>query len=210
VSTLAERWAGTVSLSIPTLARLIVEIARGLARHGFRRLVLTNYQADPEHLQALARARRALRRDALQVLVAGFSPEPAEQAPMVDPRVRALMRSPRPALEWHAGELETALVMARRPRLVRARIARALRPHWVDVRAPLAGGARRFEELGRRGQGYFGWPRVARAETGERTLALRVRLLGGDLLARLDAWRPPRMGGRRRRAVTPGGREAAS
>jgi creatinine amidohydrolase len=192
VSTLAETWGGTVSLSIPTFARLVVEIVRGLARHGFRRVVLTNYQADPEHLQAIAAARRTLARRGVQIVVAGFSPDAAEQTPMFHPRVRALMRSPRPDLEWHSGELETALMLAARPALVRRRIADGLRPHWVDFRGALARGARRFEDLGGKGQGYFGWPRTARAATGRRVLALRVRLIGDGVLARLDAGRAPR------------------
>jgi creatinine amidohydrolase len=203
VSTLAERWSGTVSLSIPTFARLVVEIVRGLARHGFRRVVLANYQADPEHLAGIAAVRRALARAGVQVLVAGFSPDASEHAHMVDPRVRAMMRSPRPDGEWHSGELETALVLATRPRLVRRAIAARLRPNWVDFRGPLARGARRFEALGADGQGYFGWPRTARAETGEKVIALRVRLIGEHLAARLAAWRP-------RRPVTRGGRGAAS
>ena len=139
-SPLAERWPGTVSLSRATLARVIVEIVRALARHGFRRFVLTNYQADPEHLRAIAAARRALARRRLRVLVAGFSPEPREQALMLAPAVRRLMRSPRPDREWHSGELETALVLAARPELVRRSIARRLPPRWVDFGAALARG----------------------------------------------------------------------
>ena len=46
VSTLAVGWPGTVSLSISTLRRLIVELVNGLASHGFRRFVLTNYQVN--------------------------------------------------------------------------------------------------------------------------------------------------------------------
>src|SRR3989449_2812067 len=70
VSTLAIGWPGTVSLSVPTLRRLIVEVVGGLAGHGFRRFVLANYQADPDHLEAMAKARRELaRRLRVQVLV---------------------------------------------------------------------------------------------------------------------------------------------
>jgi len=93
-STLAATWAGTVSLSIATTRRLIVEVVRGLATHGFRRFVLANYQADPDHLRAIAGARRPLERARLQVLVAGFAPAGRRPDPMTDPRVRALMRSP--------------------------------------------------------------------------------------------------------------------
>src|SRR5262249_59987795 len=110
VSTLAVGWPGTVSLSRPTLRRLIVEVVGGLADHGFRLFVLTNYQADPDHLATIAEARRLLARRRLRVLVAGFAPGAKPPTPMVNRRVQALMRSPNPGGEGHSGELETAVM----------------------------------------------------------------------------------------------------
>ena len=194
VSTLAAAWSGTVSLSVATLRRLIVEIVSSLARHGFRRFVLANYQADPDHLRAMASARRALERALrVQVLCAGFTPGPAVGTPMVNPRVLALMRSPRPDREWHSGELETAMVLSRRPELVRRLLARRLPPVWLDFRRSLRQGARRFEQIDprSRAQGYFGWPAAARAETGQRVMALRGRLIAAELIAALRAHHPP-------------------
>jgi creatinine amidohydrolase len=185
VSTLAVAWAGTVSLSVATHAQVLVEIVRGLGRHGFRRVVLTNYQADPDHLRALARARRRLRRGRVRVLIAGFAPDAPRANPMLDPRVRALLRSPRPEREWHSGELETALVLAVAPRLVRRRLARRLPPAWTDWAAALAGGARSFERMQPGGRGYFGWPAAARPATGRRAMALRGRLIAAVLLDEL-------------------------
>jgi creatinine amidohydrolase len=176
-SPLAERWPGTVSLSRAALTRVIVELVLALARQGFRRIVLTNYQADPAHLRAIAAARRALARQRVRVLVAGFSPEPREQALMLAPAVLRLMRSPRPEREWHSGELETALMLATRPDLVRRPLARRLPPRWVDFRAALGRGARRFEDMDPGGRGYFGWPAAARAGTARRAMALRARLM---------------------------------
>jgi creatinine amidohydrolase len=188
-STLAATWAGTVSLSAGTTARLIVEVVRALGAHGFRRFVLTNYQADPDHLAAIATARRTLGRGRrVQVLVAGFAPAGDRPSPMTDPRVRALMRSPRPEREWHSGELETAMMLSVAPRLVRRRVARRLAPAWTDWAAALARGVRRFERMQPRGRGYFGWPAVGRAATGRRVMALRGRLIAADLLADLDGW----------------------
>lgn len=195
-STLAAAWAGTVSLSVGTTTRLIVEIARGLAAHGFRRFVLANYQADPDHLRAIAGARRALGRARLQVLVAGFAPAARRPDPMTDARVRALLRSPRPEREWHSGELETAMMLAVAPRLVRRSVLRRLPPAWTDWAAALARGARTFERLQPGGRGYFGWPAAARAQTGRRALALRGRLIAAALLEDLDGW--PRRAVRRR------------
>jgi creatinine amidohydrolase len=193
-SPLAETWPGTLSLSRATLVRIIVEVVRGLARHGFRRVVLANYQADPEHLRAMAEARRRVR--GVQVLFAGFSPDAAYPSPMVNPRVRALLRSPEPDREWHSGELETALVLARRPDLVRRKLARTLPPTWVDFGAALARGARRFEQIAPGGAGYFGWPAAARAETAERAMRLRARLIAAELIPELR--RTPQSRGARR------------
>jgi creatinine amidohydrolase/Fe(II)-dependent formamide hydrolase-like protein len=187
-SPLAAAWGGTVSLSSATTARVIVEVVRALARHGFRRFVLTNYQADPGHLAAIARARRALRPARVQVLVAGFAPDDGRPNAMFDRRVLRLMRSPHPEREWHAGELETAMMLAVAPALVRRASARRLPPMWVDWSRALARGARSFERMAPGGRGYFGWPAAARASTGRRMLALRGRLIARTLLADLRAW----------------------
>jgi creatinine amidohydrolase len=172
-----------VSLSETTLATVIVEIVESLARHGFRRFVLTNYQADPGHLRAMATARRRLARRRLTVAFAGFTPDPG--AAMLSPRVLALMQSPRADREWHSGELETAMMLSVAPRLVRREIARELPPHWIDVRAALARGARTFRAMSPRGHGYFVFPRVARAATGRRAMALRGRLIAAQVVATL-------------------------
>jgi creatinine amidohydrolase len=201
-SPLAETWPGTVSLARATLKRVIVEVIGSLARHGFRRFVLANYQADPAHVRAMAEAKRALTRGnrRLRILFAGFSPEARSMAAMLDPRVLRLSRSPRPKGEWHAGELETALVLARRPDLVRRAVARRLPPVWVDFRAALRKGARRFEQIAPGGAGYFGWPAAARAVTAKRVLALRGRLMAREIIRALGpAARTPSARSRARR-----------
>jgi creatinine amidohydrolase len=186
-SPLARGFAGTIGLSTRTLIAVVTEILGALATQGFRRFVLANYQADPAHLAAMARVKRRLeRRGGVRVLFAGFAPTPGAQRAMTDPRVTRLLRSPEPAGEWHAGELETALVLATCPRLVRRRLARRLPPHWIDVRAALET-CTTFAEMDASGRGYFGWPAAARGATGRRTLAVRARLLARALLAELGA-----------------------
>jgi len=200
-SPLALTWPGTVSLSRATLRRVIVEVIGSLARHGFRRFVLANYQADPAHVRAMAEAKRALTRGdrRLRILFAGFSPEARSRAAMLDPRVLRQSLCPNPKGEWHAGEMETALVLARRPDLVRRAVARRLPPVWVDFRAALRKGARRFEEIAPGGLGYFGWPAAARAATAKRALALRGRLMAREIIRALGpAARTPSARGRSR------------
>src|SRR5439155_1251922 len=109
-------------------------------------------------------------------LVAGFAPGEGRPNARFNRRVRRLMRSPRPEREWHSGELETAMMLAVAPALVRRATVRRLPPAWVDWAGALARGARSFERMARGGRGYFGWPAVARAATGRRAMALRGRL----------------------------------
>jgi len=186
VSTLAAEWPGTVSLSRALVTRLIVEVIRALARHGFRSFVLVNYQADPDHLAAMHAARRALERGRkLRVVFAGFAPDPVAHAAMVNPRVLRLLRSPRPESEWHSGELETAMVLAARPELVDRSLMRTLPPAWVDFRRRLRGGARRFREIDATTRGYFGWPAAARAETAIKVMRLRGKLIAAEVIRAL-------------------------
>ncbi|MBI2205397.1 MAG: creatininase family protein [Candidatus Rokubacteria bacterium] len=188
VSTLAVGWSGTVSLSIATFRRVVVDVVRALASHGFRRVVLTNYQADPDQLRALALVRRDLARQrGLTVVVAGFTPNAKTPNAMTNPGVRRRLRSPSPDAEWHSGELETAMVMAAAPRLVRRRVARRLKPVWVDFRGGLARGARNFRDLAPGGAGYFGAPAFARAKTGRDVMALRGKLIAREIIAALGA-----------------------
>jgi creatinine amidohydrolase/Fe(II)-dependent formamide hydrolase-like protein len=114
---------------------------------------------------------------------------------MSNPRVLRLLRSPRPESEWHSGELETAMMLSLKPGLVRRSLARTLPPAWVDFRERLTRGARRFREIDRQTQGYFGWPAIARAETAERVMKLRGKLIAADVIRSL---RPRRA--RKRRA----------
>src|SRR5256886_2164854 len=191
-SPLARGFAGTISLSARTLVAVAAEILDALAAQGFRRFVLANYQADPAHLAAMARIkRRAELRRGVRVLFAGFAPAPRTQRAMTHARVTGLLKSPTPEREWHSGEMETSLVLATRPRLVRRRLARRLPPHWIDFRAALAAG-KTFREMDASGRGYFGWPAAARAATGRRGLALRARLIARVPLAGLGPPRPRR------------------
>jgi creatinine amidohydrolase len=191
VSTLAIGWSGTISLSPATLRRLVGEVVGALADHGFRRFVLTNYQADPDHVRALGRIVRDLeRRRRVLVLVAGFTPGAPPENAMSNRQVRALMRSRGPEFEWHSGEVETSVMLSVAPGLVRRGVARRLPPVRVDFAGALRRGAKNFRAI-QAGEGYFGSPAVARADTGRRIMALRARLIAADLLRALDA-RPRR------------------
>jgi creatinine amidohydrolase/Fe(II)-dependent formamide hydrolase-like protein len=129
--------------------------------------------------------RQLARTRGVRVLFAGFTPggSPA----MTHPKVGALLRSPRPEFEWHAGEMETSTVLAVASQLVRRRVARRLPPVRVDVRAGLRQRAPSFRAMDPKGRGYFGSPALARAETGRRAMALRTRLIAAEVIAAFRA-----------------------
>jgi creatinine amidohydrolase len=186
-SPLAADWSGTVSLRGSTLRRVVGEILAALIGHGFRRFVLVNYQADPGQLAAMAAIKRdAERRRRVRVLFAGFAPTASPA--MLNARVTALLRSERPDGEWHSGELETAMMLAVRPDLVRRTIARRLPPAWIDWRARLTPGTT-FRRMHPHGRGYFGAPAAGRAATGRRALRLRGRLIAAELVTALQTAR---------------------
>ena len=97
-----------------------------------------------------------------------------------------MLRSPRPELEWHSGEMETSMMLDAAGHLVRRAVARRLRPAWVDWQRALRRGATTFRAMNPNGAGYFGSPARARASTGRRAMALRARLIAGDLIAALS------------------------
>jgi len=71
-------------------------------------------------------------------------------------------------------------------------VVRRLPPVWVDFRAALRNGAKRFEEIAPGGLGYFGWPAAARAVTARRALALRGRLMAAEIIRVLGSADRPR------------------
>ena len=89
-SPLAADWSGTVSLSTGTLRRAVGEIIRGPARHGFRRFVLTNYQADPGHLRAMALIKRSAEKAAGCRCSSPLSPRATRMRPWSIPSVTYL------------------------------------------------------------------------------------------------------------------------
>src|SRR5262249_58597451 len=107
-SPLARGFAGTISLSARTLVAVATEILDALGAQGFGRFVLANYQADPAHLDAMARIKRRVeRRRGVRVLFAGFAPAARPQRPMTSARLRRLLRSPRPDRDGHSGGVAT-------------------------------------------------------------------------------------------------------
>ncbi|WP_225782579.1 creatininase family protein [Xenophilus sp. Marseille-Q4582] len=113
------RFAGTLTLSAETLIRLWKEIGAGVARTGLRKLVLFN--AHGGHAGPMDIVARELREahDLLVYSVSWFN------LPLIDAQGQPLTLD---RFDVHAGESETAMMLALAPGLVRQELARNFRP----------------------------------------------------------------------------------
>jgi creatinine amidohydrolase len=157
----ASPFPGTITVRAEVVADLVADICRGLARSGFRRILIVSGHAEEKNLAALrAGARQAGEAEAL-VEVSQWYGEAL-------PRLLHLLKEDHPEYDIHAGEWETALVMLRAPELVDRMALDALPPNWGTRSVPdrQAPAARTFPELGAL-QAYYGDPRRATPRTAE-------------------------------------------
>ncbi len=152
---------GNMTLRYETVVAVVEDVCMGLARWGFKHVVIMCGHAEPRNTQALAEAaENAMKRDpSLHVEISDW---------LLGSGIQELLRCEHPEWDIHAGESETALMLNRRPELVDAEVLQTLEPNWE--------GERFFDRLAagndfigcRAYQAYLGDPRIATAETGEK------------------------------------------
>ena len=173
---------GTLTLEPATLRALIIDIARSLARAGFKRQVILNGHGEIPHVTALEEAARALAEEGTaRIICVGFTSDPAITRACVREGTEGLSRSPRPDREGHAGEWETSLALYCFPNLVDQQALQKVEPNFdYDVDA-LKTEKKNYRTL-TAGRGYFGAPAAANAETGKALLSIRGRNIAQVIL----------------------------
>jgi len=158
---------GTLSLQEDTLSRVIADVARSLARHGFTRILC--YSAHGGNLRTLREADAAIVRAAAPAHWSAFT----DHARLFE-RVMARATDVRPAeAGQHAGELETSILDAIRPGSVQRG---ALAPGFM-ADAP-SGSALFYPSLRTHApEGVVGDPRGASRERAEAYLDAWVEVL---------------------------------
>ena len=173
----AAGFPGTVSVDPGTVTRLIVEIARGLAGHGFPILAVANAHLDPAHLSALDQAGAEIARAAvLRFVCPNLAVKPWA------PRLTEEFRSG----ACHAGQFETSILLAADPGLVRREVAATLPANPSSIGRAIRDGKRSFEEAGGP-RAYFGDPARATRQEGEQTIEVLGAILEEAVLAALAA-----------------------
>jgi creatinine amidohydrolase len=155
---------GTVSLSGDTLRALVLDLGREFRRQGFRNLVILSGHAGGTHMAALLEAGETLLAELPEIRVAVVN--------VLDLLREVLQETPqlvRTKGDAHAGEVETALMLATYPRLVKgtAPAEWPTFPKYILVRDK-----RRFWP-----GGVWGDPSPATATQGEEILQAEVRRL---------------------------------
>ena len=173
---------GTLTLEPATLRALVIEIARSLARAGFKRQVVLNGHGEIPHVRALQEAAGALAEEGTaQMICVGFTSDPAMTRACVREGTVGLSRSPRPDREGHAGEWETSLALYCFPNLVDTQVLETIEPNFdYDVDA-LKTEKKNYRTL-TAGRGYFGSPAAATADTGKALLSIRGRNIAQVIL----------------------------
>jgi creatinine amidohydrolase len=178
----AESFAGTLSLRPETATAVIVDVAAGLARHGFAMLAIANAHLDPAHLASLEAAAVEIRRDlGLPVALPNLTLKPWAT------RLSEEFQSG----ACHAGQFETSIILAERPELVREEIRAALPPNPASLSRAIRAGKQSFEEAGGP-LAYFGYPSQATAGEGRKTIAALGAIVEEAVQAELGAATPER------------------
>jgi creatinine amidohydrolase len=152
-------FGGTLTATLPTYERILVEILTPLVQTGFRRLMFLNGHGG--NIDTLHTALRRLNREYPRAILTG-----AAYWEIAEPEIAALCQGPRKTM-GHACEIETSMMLHLRPDLVRKDEIR----NDPDPTPDALGGlfwARNFAQ--RTDHGAVGYPEFANADRGRQML----------------------------------------
>jgi creatinine amidohydrolase len=158
VSFVGTCFPGTTPVPPDALTRMVNEIIVTLLDYGAAAAIIVNAHLEPAHMQALSDARER---------AAHATQKPVAFADLRQERWASRLSAEFVAGMRHAGAYETSLMLSVRPDSVRHEFLSGLEPVNIDLPAALRTGARTFAEAGGT-LGYFGNPRDATAEEGDK------------------------------------------
>ncbi len=160
----ASCFPGTMTLRPETLAAIVEDVCSGLARQGFRKVMIVSGHAEGPSIDAIQQgAERAGK--ACPGFRHHFSGFFAKGLPLAF----RVCRGEHPEWDIHAGEIETSQILFLRPDWVDREALKTLAPNHAAEHffEKWEAGVRSFIDLGAP-DAYFGSPALATAETGRR------------------------------------------
>jgi creatinine amidohydrolase len=173
VTDYAQGFAGAVSLSLDTMKAQYENVFRSLLSMGFKCVAIANAHLEPEHLNAIHYAQEKIG-DA--ILFPDITRKPWA----------LLLTDEFKKGECHAGQFETSLVMADRPDLVNEHVRQKLEDIPISLSKAIREGKKSFEAMGSE-SAYFGSPRNATAEEGQKTFAILAGMIVDEVVKKYSA-----------------------
>lgn len=180
----AAGFRGTIGVSETTLVALISDVARALLDDGFAHVVLVNNHLEPEHVAAIERA--------AAVIAAERGARHISFPNQLTRRWGRTLTDEFKRGDCHAGRYETSLVLAARPDLVDADVAKGLTALPISLSQAITaanGGPVRFADIGMF-RAYTGAPAEATPSEGESTYDRLVEMIVTEVTERLRAAAP--------------------
>lgn len=158
VTDFSSDFSGTISIKKETAVALIHDICVSLYAQGARLIAIANSHLEPEHVASITEAIDLVKQETGRAVA---FPDKRKRR-WAEKLTEEFRRG-----DCHAGSYETSLVMAARRELVREEIRQQLDRVPISIADKIKEGARNFTEAGGV-QAYFGDPRAASREEGER------------------------------------------
>ena len=160
----ASCFPGTTTIRAETLTAIVEDVCTGLARQGFKKMMLISGHAEGPSIDAIKQGAENVKQkySDFEFHFSDFFVEGL-------PKAFHVCKGEHPEWDIHAGEIETAQIMYLHPEWVDMKILNTLKPNHAAEHffEKLEAGVDNFIDLGAPDT-YFGDPRVATAETGRK------------------------------------------
>lgn len=182
VAQVASDFPGNICIRPETLESLIIDVCNSLASHGFNRIAVVCMHFERGNRETVLRAVDKLRdKHQLKIIEAFVSRQEVWW-----PKLAEMMETSL-TYDSHAGEMETSVMLALRPDLVRPGWDK-LEPVLINFRKELTAG-KRFAQIAGGEQGYFGDPTKSSAEKGRAILELWSQSIAAAVREMVNSWR---------------------
>lgn len=177
VTDFARGFPGAITVSPDTLVDLICDAVAAFLADGFKHVCLINHHLEPKQIHALQSAKaRIIEWHGLRAV---SLPE------VMSKRWGRQLGDEFRSGACHAGQYETSLMLAARPRLVDQRAAEALPELEVSLSKAIAAGQGTFLEAGMR-EAYTGRPAEATREEGEQLYRVLTGMVVTEVMESLE------------------------
>ncbi len=171
VTDYAKGFSGAVSIDFGKVEEYYTGVFDALVKMPFRRIAIANAHLEPEHLRAI---HTAMEKFGDAIVFPDITRKP--WALQLTDEFKSGM--------CHAGQFETSLVMADAPELVREDVRTALSDVPISLSKEIRSGKSSFAEMGNT-QAYFGFPRNATAEEGQKTFEILAGMIVDEVMRKL-------------------------